>query len=101
MPTQRSFKLSREFACLALLASTLTGCLSSPGVKKQKFFNQGEQSFKLQQYPEAIISYSRALEIDPRYTEAHFRLAQCLEKQSDWPGAVQELQRTISLNPNH
>ncbi len=53
------------------------------------------------QYPEAIISYSRALEIDPKYMDAHFRLAQCFEKQSNWQGAVQELQRTISLQPTH
>jgi tetratricopeptide (TPR) repeat protein len=104
MTTQRSFKPCRNIASLAILAflaSVLTGCFSSPATKKQKFYQQGEKAFGQQLYPEAIIAYSRALEIDPKFTDAHFRLAQCLEKQSDWPGAVQELQRTIVLQPNH
>ncbi len=78
MPTPRSFQASRKIAVLAILASALAGCFSSPAAKKQKFFNQGEQAFKQQQYPEAIISYSRALEIDPKFGEAHFRLGAVL-----------------------
>src|ERR1700733_7970467 len=99
MPRPRKFKLCRAIAGLSIVASALAGCFSSPTAKKQKFFDQGEQAFHQQQYPEAIISYSRALEADPRFTDAHFRLAQCLEKQSNWAGAIQELQRTIELRP--
>ena len=101
MPIQRPLKPSRKIAGLMILSSALTGCLSSPAAKKQKFFDRGEIAFKQQHYPEAIISYSRALEIDPKFTDAHFRLAQCFEKQSNWAGAVQELQRTILLQPTH
>ena len=101
MITQLSFQPYRVFAVVAILASALTGCFSSPAVKKQRFFNQGEQAFQQQLFPEAIISYSRALEIDPKFAEAHFRLAQCFEKQGNWPSAIQELQRAIAFQPTN
>src|SRR5579872_3323999 len=101
MPIQRLQTPFRKIAGLMILSSVLTGCFSSLAAKKQKFFTQGESAFQRQEYPEAIISYSRALEIDPKFTDAHFRLAQCFEKQSNWQSAVQELQRTISLQPSH
>src|ERR1700684_2280093 len=48
MITQLSFQPYRVFAVVAILASALTGCFSSPAVKKQRFFNQGEQAFQQQ-----------------------------------------------------
>src|SRR5712692_5934699 len=46
MPRRRSFQTYCRIAGFVVLAATLTGCLSSPTAKKQKFFNQGEQAFK-------------------------------------------------------
>src|SRR5258708_20027670 len=53
------------------------------------------------EYPEANISYSRALQVDPRFVDAHYKRAQCLIKQSSWAAAFQELSRTVELQPEN
>src|SRR5258708_32281249 len=53
------------------------------------------------EYPEANISYSRALQVDPRFVEAHYKRAKCLLKQSSWAAAFQELSRTVDLQPEN
>ena len=77
------------------------GCSRDRNVRKQKFFEQGNRDFNKGKYPEASISYSRALQIDPRFVEAHYKLAQCHLKQGSWAQAFQELNRTVDLQPNN
>src|ERR1700687_1354178 len=77
------------------------GCSRDPNVRKQKFLEQGTRDFDRGKYPEASISYSRALQIDPRFAEAHYKLAQCYLKQSSWAAAFQELSRTVELQPEN
>ena len=74
----------------ALLATVAAGCLTNPIARKQKFYDQGLRNFAKQKYPEAIISFSRALQIDPRFIEAHYQLAQCHQRESNWAAAIQE-----------
>jgi hypothetical protein len=58
-----------------LLASVLPGCISSPAARTQKFYDQGLRDFSRQKYPEAIISFTRALQIDPRFADAHYQMS--------------------------
>jgi Flp pilus assembly protein TadD len=88
-------------ALSVILATVAAGCLSSPTARKQKFYDQGLRAFASQKYPEAIISFSRALQIDPRFADAHYQLAQCHQRESNWAAAIQELQRTIDLQPEN
>jgi len=76
------------------------GCSLDPNVRKQKFFAQGNRDFDKGKYAEAIISYGRALQIDPHLAEAHYKLAECYLKQGSWAQAYQELNRTVDLQPN-
>ena len=92
----------RWFLCIAvLLTATGVGCSRDPNVRKQKFFEQGNRDFEQGKYPEALIFYGRALRIDPRFPEAHYRMARCHLKLGSWAGAYQELQRTIELQPEN
>lgn len=75
--------------------------LASPNVRKAKFFEQGNRDFEQGRYPEALIFYGRALQIDPRFVEAHYKMAQYHLKQSSWAAAYRELQRTIDLQPEN
>jgi cellulose synthase operon protein C len=84
-----------------LFAIGAAGCLSSPTARKQKFYEQGLRDFASQKYPEAIISFSRVLQIDPRFADAHYQLALCHQRESNWAAAIQELQRTIELQPEN
>ena len=87
----------------SLLIATLIlcGCSRDPNIRKQKFVAQGDSYFKDGKYPEAQISYSRALQIDPRYVVALYKSAQCSERLGNWNSAYQELLRTVDLEPEN
>ena len=91
------------FALCILVSAALvvSGCSRDPNVRKQKFLAQGNADSDKGKCPEAIVSYNRALQIDPRFTEAHFKLAQCYLKIGSFPTAYQELMRTVDLQPDH
>ncbi len=90
------------FLSFSLFAGVFAaGCSRDPNVRKQKFFEQGNRFFDKGKYPEALISYSRALQIDPRFVEAHYKLAQCHLKQGSWAQAFQELNRTVDLQSSN
>ena len=90
------------FLCvLVLLTAFGDGCFRNPNVRKERFFEQGNRNFEQGKYPEALIFYGRALQLDPRFAEAHYKMAQCHMKQSSWAAAYQELQRTIDLQPEN
>src|SRR5271166_1350945 len=77
------------------------GCHRDPNVRKQKFMEQGNRDFERGDYSAALISFGRAIQVDPRFAEAHLRLAQTYAKMGSWPSAYQELRRTIELQPEN
>jgi Flp pilus assembly protein TadD len=80
---------------------TLAGCLRDPNVRKQRFMADADRYFNGEKYPEALLTYGRAVQIDPRLAAAHYGIAKCHLKMSSWPSAFQELQRTIDLEPQN
>src|ERR1700688_243989 len=89
-------------AFLALLfCLILCACSTDPNVKKQKFLDRANQDFGQGKYAEALISYGRAIQVDPRFAEAHYGLAQTHMKMGSWGAAYQELQRTVNLQPEN
>jgi tetratricopeptide (TPR) repeat protein len=90
------------FSCALVLFTVLgSGCSRDPNLRKQRFLEQGNRSFEQGNYPEALIFYGRAIQIDPRFPEAHYKMAQCYLNQRSWAAAYQELQRTIDLQPEN
>jgi cellulose synthase operon protein C len=87
-------------AC-SLLAALLTGCSRDPNVRKQKYFESGEKYFADGKYREALIQYSNAVQIDPRFAQAHFQLSQTYLRLGDNNRAFQELNRTVELAPDN
>src|SRR5215471_18254661 len=96
-------RLTRFLGILALFAAIATGisCSLDPNVRKQKFFEQGNRQFELGNCPEALLYYGRALQIDSRFAEARFKMAQCHMKQQSWAAAFRELQQTVDLQPDN
>jgi cellulose synthase operon protein C len=87
------------FCCL--LAAICTSCSRDPNVRKQKYFDSGEKYFAQGKYREAVIQYSNAVLIDPRFAQAHFQLSQTYLKLGDTSRAFQELNRTVELAPDN
>src|ERR1700676_685043 len=82
--------------CLAPLA-----CNRDPALRKQKFFAQGNSDFDQGKFAEAMISYGRALQVDPGFADAHYKLAQTHMKMNSWASAYRELQRTVEIQPTN
>ncbi|HEY6372196.1 MAG TPA: tetratricopeptide repeat protein [Candidatus Sulfotelmatobacter sp.] len=96
----RSVSVRLLLGC-ALIAAMLTGCSRDPNVRKQKYFDSGEKYFAAGKYREAAIQYSNAVQIDPRFAQAHSQLAQAYLKLGDTNRAFQELTRAVELAPDN
>jgi len=88
---------------ILIFASLLTelGCNRDPNVKKQKFVESGDRYFEKGEFPEAIIEYSNAIQADPLYATAHFKLGETFLKAQRFPEAYRELQRAVDLDPGN
>src|SRR5215510_7434267 len=84
-----------------LIACLLTSCSRDPNVRKQKYFESGQRYFQKGKYREAAIQFSNAIQVDPRFPDAHAQLAQTYLKLQQWTRAYQELGRTLELQPDN
>jgi tetratricopeptide (TPR) repeat protein len=84
----------------AMALALLAGCARNPQVAKQKYLQEGRNYLDRGKYLEATIEFENAIQIDPQFAEAHYQLAQCQLKQSDWFHAYQELKRTVEIDPS-
>jgi tetratricopeptide (TPR) repeat protein len=80
---------------IALTAS----CSSDPTAAKRKALAEGDQFVAQKRYTEAIVLYRKALQYDPRYAEAHAKLARAYDRAGDPFNAAQEFIRTADLMP--
>jgi tetratricopeptide (TPR) repeat protein len=88
-------------ASLAVLLGLLLSCERNPNVQKQKFLESGNRYFDGGKLTEAVLEFSNAVQIDPRFALAHFRLGECYLRLQRFPDAYRELQRTIELDPSN
>src|SRR5208282_1222555 len=86
---------------ICLLAGLLTGCSRDPNVRKQKYLESGQRYFDKGQYREAEIQFQNAIQVDARFADAHYKLAQAAIKLEQWPTAYQELSTTIQIQPDN
>src|SRR6202012_5993347 len=69
--------------CL-LLSALFTGCSRDPEVRKQKYFESGERYFNKGKFREAAIQYANAVQVDPRFAQAHYQLGKNYISLHDW-----------------
>ena len=66
---------SSAVACLVIAGLVTQGCTRDPNVRKAKYLESGKKYAAQGKDKEAIIQFSNAIKIDPRYAPAHFELA--------------------------
>jgi len=74
-------------------------CLSACNRDPKKFLAKGNVSFDQGKYPEALIYYGRAIQLDPRYAEAHFNLALALHEAGNETESQAEFQKAYEIAP--
>jgi tetratricopeptide (TPR) repeat protein len=86
---------------LALTCACFVACSRDPNVRKQKYFESGQRYFQKGRYREAAIQFANALQVDARFVDAHYHLAQSYMKLQNWNSAYEELDRTVQLDPDY
>ena len=85
-----------------LLAAVLSlgGC-SNPEKAKAAHLAAGEAYLKDSQFQEASIEFRNALQIDDSLAAAHWGLSKAYEGLQRLPESIEELRRTVALDPNN
>ena len=83
-----------------LMAAVAAACTSS-AVKKQQHFDRANAYASKGQYPEAIIEYRSALQLDDKFGPARYRLALAYQQSGDLNGAYREMIRAADLMPDN
>ena len=90
---------SNRFQCavLAFCLISLTGCGRTP----QAYIERGNKLYDVGKYDDAALQYRKALQIDSRSGESHYRLALVELKRERPVQAYGELQRAVELMPDN
>ena len=84
-----------------LLAVALVGCSKNPDVAKKKYLESGMKYMEQEKYDSAIIQFRKAIQIDPKFADAHYQLAEADLKLQHNQEAFREMSQTVELDPNN
>ena len=85
----------------SFIAALLTGCTRDPNVRKQKFLESGNHYRDQGKLREAAIQYLNALQVDNRFAEAHYQLAETCLKLKNYNCAAEHLSRALDFAPDN
>ena len=68
------YLISIATALVAVLLVGATGCKGNPEKAKKKYLESGLSYVDKKQYDAAVIQFKKALQVDPKYAEAHYQL---------------------------
>jgi len=83
------------------LRGTKADAEKPPDAIVQNLVEIGEHYFDEGKYADAVIQYSKAIQLDSRSAQAHYQLSQAYLKLKDTNRAFQELTRTVDLAPDN
>ena len=65
-----------------------------------QYFESGNKYFAAKQYEHAIVEYTNALRLDPKFGQAHLKLAETYEHTQNYAGALAEYVRAADALPD-
>ncbi len=86
-------------ALVAVLLIAATGCKGNPETVKKKYLESGQSYVEKKQYDAAVIQFQKALQVDPKYAEAHYQLGMTYLRQQRVKEAYAQLNQAAKLNP--
>jgi putative PEP-CTERM system TPR-repeat lipoprotein len=92
--------------CITVLAAiaiamTAAACSKDPQKAKVEYFESGNRYFEQKKYQEAVVEYRNAIQQDPKYGEARYKLAETYAKLDDARNAYREYIRAADLLPSN
>ena len=88
-------------AVMAVMTLTLAGCSRNPEKAKRKYLESGMSYMDKKQYEAASIQFKKAIQVDPKFAEAHFQLGNAMLKLQHWSEGFRELSTAVELDPNN
>src|ERR1039458_10094236 len=89
------------FVVMAVLAIVLIGCTRNPEAAKRKYVESGMKYMEQKKYDSAVIQFKKALQVDPRYAEAHYQLGTAQLDLQHYQDGYKELSEAVDLDPKH
>lgn len=83
-----------------ILSITLLCCFFTFGQKAAEYLERGRLKQEENNFEEAIKDYSKAIEIDPTFSEAYYVRASLFYDNDKYKEALIDLDKTISLQPS-
>ena len=68
------YLISIATALVAVLLVSATGCKGNPEKAKKKYLESGLSYVDKKQYDAAVIQFKKALQVDPKFADAHYQL---------------------------
>jgi tetratricopeptide (TPR) repeat protein len=65
------------------------------------YYNRGSAHFESKHWDRAIADYSRAIAIDPKYTDAYYNRGIIYGNSGQWDQAIADYSRAIEINPEY
>lgn len=98
--SSRCLSRAPRLVAIAALVGNLAACSSDPAKEKQQHLTRGDAFAAQNQYPEAIIEYRVAIQIDPAFGRARFQLGEAYSKAKNPEAAFPEYVRAADLLPD-
>ena len=89
------------FVVIAVLSIAFVGCTRNPETAKRKYVESGLKYMEQKKYDSAVIQFKKALQVDPRYAEAHYQLGTAELDLQHFPEGYKELSQAVLLDPSH
>jgi tetratricopeptide (TPR) repeat protein len=90
--------ISTPCAC-AVVGLTLVAWQMGCSRSAQSYLERGNRLYSTGKYEEAALNYRNSIQRNPKFAEAHYRLALTLQAQRDMAGAYSELRRALEAAP--
>lgn len=97
----QNHKQLSKILVLALAASMLAACHRDPNVRKQQYYAKAMKYYAQGKYQTAAIELRNALKLDPKFSDAHYEMAQCDLKLGYANDAYRQLLNTVDLAPGN
>ena len=89
------------FRGTAILTLLLVSACANKEADKQRYFESGNQFLAEKKYQEAIVQYRNAVQIDERFGEARYKLAEAYTGAGNVRNAFREYVRAADLLPDN
>lgn len=95
----RARSVRASLLVLLVLCAAFAASCTNPETAKAEHVSRGEAYLKEKKYQEAALEFRNAIQIDDNLAAAHWGLAQSYEQLGRGLEALEELQKTVQLDP--